>query len=261
MKSLYINTRSVKQSAGLTSLLLTKAAEVLELPLLEMKEAEGIKELADEIASIDWILFTSANAVDIFYDYIQRNNILLPETVRFAAIADKTAKVISEKSLNLEFVSSNADARSFATEFVKFLTDNQQSEKKVLLLRGDKADPSIVDIFLASEIKVRDLIIYQTVFNQLEEEKKEKLLSLIIGPKQRDLVFIFTSGSSFDALIFNLSNNLRMQPEKMKLFIDDCSLAAIGPKTAEHIQSKGYVAKFVAPEQSVESLVKTLFEV
>ena len=64
-------TRSTDQSPTFTSLLSDRGATVIEMPTLEITPPstwDGLDRAIENIKIYDWIILTSANAVDYFFD-------------------------------------------------------------------------------------------------------------------------------------------------------------------------------------------------
>ena len=63
-------TRTRKQSEALIEMLKKNGCRVLNVPTIEISEAdnpEHLQKMLKEISAYDWIIFTSANAVRYFF--------------------------------------------------------------------------------------------------------------------------------------------------------------------------------------------------
>ncbi|MEO0456986.1 MAG: uroporphyrinogen-III synthase [Cyanobacteria bacterium P01_A01_bin.114] len=114
---LILVTRATGQSSQFTDLLTTQGAAVVELPALEIcppSDWQPMDAAIDAIATFDWLLLTSANAVNFFFDrLIERGQDLRTlATVKIAVVGKKTAAVLKKRGFQADFIPPNyvADA-------------------------------------------------------------------------------------------------------------------------------------------------------
>ncbi|RKX22108.1 MAG: hypothetical protein DRP35_02795, partial [Candidatus Zixiibacteriota bacterium] len=84
-------TRDINQLAELKPLAIQKKIELLPVPVIKIEPIDF--EFSFE-NNPDWILFTSANAVSIFFQYLKKNNQALPPQTKIASIGNKTSNRI-----------------------------------------------------------------------------------------------------------------------------------------------------------------------
>ena len=226
-----LNTRARHQAVELTALLENQGAEVVELPMLEIVPSAGNFQ---ELSSVNWVLFTSANGVKFSPD--------LPLGVKVGVVGEATAKVARERGFDVQFVASVSDAESFAREFVGSLKDR---DIKVLVLRGDVANTRLEEVLVEVGVEVEVEVIYQSVAPKLSEELVQEIRNV-----------------DFNVLIFTSSQAVR---NFVKIFdletFKNVPVAVIGPKTAEIVEEVGLNLVLVAKKARLESLVGELSKI
>ena len=115
-------TRSADQSPTFTTLLSDRGATVIEMPTLEITPPSTWDELDRAIANIktyDWIIFTSANAVDYFFDRFSTLNqdVRSIANVSIAVVGKKTAQFLKKRGFNPDFTPPTFVADSLIQHF------------------------------------------------------------------------------------------------------------------------------------------------
>jgi uroporphyrinogen-III synthase len=98
-------TRTRDQASELSARLAALGAEVVELPVLRISREVSKHDLADvllELATYDWLVFTSVNGVHHFFGEFLRvfDDIRSLGLVRIACVGDATAKAV--RAMNLK---------------------------------------------------------------------------------------------------------------------------------------------------------------
>ena len=117
-------TRARSQAGKLTTLLERKGAEVIELPLIEVKrifEPQRLSEIFSGIASYEWILFTSANGVRFFFEVFYKafDDIRCLGPMRIAAVGAATAQEIAAHRLKVDLIPEKASGNALASALIK----------------------------------------------------------------------------------------------------------------------------------------------
>jgi uroporphyrinogen-III synthase len=135
-----IVTRAPHQLGGLTSALREAGANVVTLPLLEILppvDPSALKKAAREIDSYDWIVFTSANAVEAL---LRETDGDLPPQVSVAVVGSATADrltVLNGRTPDLE--AARSDSSGLASELLQHLG----ARRRVLLPQAADARPNL----------------------------------------------------------------------------------------------------------------------
>jgi uroporphyrinogen-III synthase len=108
------------------------------LPLLEVVPAADPRPLeraAAELFIYDWVVFTSANAVEVFLPLASA----LPPPLRIAAVGPATAEALRARGIEPHLTASRADAEGLAAELAP-----QVAGKRVLLPQAADARPALL---------------------------------------------------------------------------------------------------------------------
>lgn len=246
-----LNTRSRTQASELTKLLTHLGADVKEIPTIEIIYVDEKSSLAQEIQRVnryDWIVFTSSNAVKIFFTLLKtfglNTNTL--KGCKIASIGKGTAKAVTSYSITVDVLSKRAVAESL----VECLKENGPwTGKKVLLPSAKKTRNVLPHSLKQWGADVTTVTAYTTVIPQRVDKK---LLQLILE-KKYDII-TFTSSSTCLNLLKILGedrfNSIRLH---MKA-------ASIGPITTATMKNLGLNPVVEAKESTLPALVEGLTE-
>ncbi|MEI8233842.1 MAG: uroporphyrinogen-III C-methyltransferase [Verrucomicrobiota bacterium] len=158
-------TRSRAQAGALSDALRTLGADAYELPTLRIEPPANLLEfgqLVQECHTYDWIVFTSVNGVDAFFQLFFK---LYDDTreiggVRIAAIGPATAARLREFHLHIDL-----EPESFVSEAVAkaFAKDHTVENEKILIIRPEKARDVLSKELTQMGAIVDEAIAYRTV--------------------------------------------------------------------------------------------------
>ncbi len=152
---LVVVTRAAHQSLGFIQLLESLGARVVQFPVIAIAPPADWAPVDQAIAALttyDWLVFTSANAVDAFFD---RAGELTP-TARIAVIGPATAQAVARRGLSVDLQPANHIAEGLVAEFaalpfagVRLLIPRAASARDVLpdALRMQGAQVDLVDVY------------------------------------------------------------------------------------------------------------------
>ena len=158
-------TRTRSQASMLSGQLKDLGADVLEIPTIKIVPPgsnEPIIEAVTGIGSYDWIIFTSPNGVEQFFDYFFKafRDIRDLGSIRFAAVGPATAKKLTQFHLNIDLIPEIYTAEATA----KALLDYQNVENiSVLLARAEEANSELPRMLEEQGAIVDDIAFYKTV--------------------------------------------------------------------------------------------------
>jgi uroporphyrinogen III methyltransferase/synthase len=157
-------TRTRQQASGLSKLLREAGAEVLEIPTirvspvtLESDQEETLRKIAEEV---DWIMFTSPNAVDYFFAqfFAQHRDIRALGAVKIAAVGPATRLKLAERHLGVEVQPEEFTAEALGRCF----TAVELRGRRILLPRGNLAEPLLPDHLRSLGAEVSEWVVYRT---------------------------------------------------------------------------------------------------
>lgn len=164
---------SLIRTKRLRSEALTKAVGELtgqENPNPGTKETQGLPA-----RGYTWIVFTSSNGVDFFFDEMKENqkDIRGLAGIRFAVIGSGTKEALEARGIYADFVPSRYSGRDLAAEWIPGLTRKDH----VLLLRAEEASPELTQALEQAEIPYKAIPLYTTEIDRRKEEELKRVLS------------------------------------------------------------------------------------
>ena len=117
---------------------------------------------AEELSDYDWMVFTSANGVRIFFEEMSRRKMDIRRLgrMKFACIGPGTAALLEEKFLYADLVPAVYTADALAEE----LTETVLPGEKVLILRARVSNPILTKTLEREKIQYKDCKIYNVQY-------------------------------------------------------------------------------------------------
>jgi uroporphyrinogen III methyltransferase/synthase len=238
MKVLITRPRAQSESFGKT--LQAAGFEPIYFPVMEIRPIEDNAELDNAIknlAKYDWVVFTSANAVDVC------SLLLLGERpgVRFAAIGPKTADALRKYGIEPDFVPKEYVAEAILPGL------GDLHEKRVLLPRAEIARPELPEAILKAGGIAHEIVVYQTLPTEVDTDGLDALKSGV------DVV-TFTSASTVQNFVAVARQN-GLDPSNLS---NNPLFACIGPITEQAAREEGLTNLVVAKEYTTEGLIRII---
>jgi uroporphyrinogen III methyltransferase/synthase len=237
-------TRARKQASELVHMLGENGAECLEIPTIRIAPPESFQDIDQAIAHLsdyDWIVFTSVNGVDMFFQRLSAQHLDARALagLRTAVIGPATEKRLAAFGLRSDIVPESYRAESVVEAF----RGTDVKGKRVLLPRAAEARPVLPVELRKMEAVVDEITVYQT---RMVEGQREKLLKLL-EDRLVDVV-TFTSSST-------VRNFMHLIPEDKKEFLlNGVQVASIGPITSETANELGLTVHIEANTYTVAGL-------
>jgi len=242
-----IVTRSGAQGDALVHRFTALGATVVHCPMLSFAPPQNIALLDDAVAHIahyDWLVFTSANAVQSVADQVMEQHghlqVCLPA---IAAVGSATAAAVTALGWTVHYIAARGGGLALATELP--VTPGA----KILLPRADIASADLPNVLRDRDCVVREVIAYRTVSTQAPA------LTALGNTSHVDAI-TFTSPSTVAAFVAAATAakwNIRNDQQRRRLII-----ASIGETTATAVRQHHLAADVVATEQSTEGLIEAL---
>jgi uroporphyrinogen III methyltransferase / synthase len=239
-------TRTRKQASALSAKLRALGADVYEIPTIRIEPAETLMdfgELVRDAFQYDWLIFTSVNGVDAFFDMFYRlyDDARSIGNVKIAAIGPATAQRIKDLHLAVDLQPDKFVAEAIIDGLVKL---GSVENLKILVVRALGAREILPKRLAELGAIVDEAIAYRTVpetadpSGALERFREE----------EADLI-TFTSSSTVENFLA-----LKLPwPSKMKT-------ASIGPVTSETMRKHGLSVDIEASRYDVEGLVAAVLK-
>jgi uroporphyrinogen III methyltransferase/synthase len=240
-------TRTRRQTSGLTKRLAQLGADVLEIPTIRivpvpLGETERNK-LADMSHYFDWVVFTSPNAVELFFkEYFKgQSDIRHLGRVRLAAIGPATGAYLRMLRLHVDLEPQSYTAEKLAEEFSK----NGIAAIRFCLPQGNLVDP-----LLAHHLREKGGLVEEWTFYDTEPERED-----LTGARARYLRegahwITFTSSSTAENW-----HALQLRPVPG---VPQPRAISMGPVTSATLRRLGYEIAAESPVSTLDSLVETI---
>ncbi len=240
-------TRARAQASDFADLLEANGAEVIEFPTIKIQPIEGVN--IPSANEYDWIIFTSVNAVEIFYERLRENgkDARAFGASKVCAVGAKTVDTLNTIGIHPDYVPSHSRGSAIAAE----MTD--VNGKKILLPRAKIATADLSDGLREKGAQVDDVPLYDTLKVAGDGDKRRNDIETDLLNGSIDFV-TFTSSST-------VTNFLEMFPAHAPtVLLANVKVAVIGPTTQKTALARDVRVDVVAKEASVESLVEAIVE-
>ena len=169
-------TGTKAMGSRLTPLLREEGAEVLEFSLVMTKKLieEPLVQAVERISEYTWAVFTSANGVHFFFDYLKQNrtDIRSLHGLKFAVIGAGTARALEERGIMYEYLPTAYSSKDMAEQMIPHLT----KDDKVLLLRAKEASKELPDALGEAGIDYTAVALYETVYDERKGEELNRII-------------------------------------------------------------------------------------
>ena len=240
-------TRTRQQASSVTRRLAHLGADVLEIPTIRIAPCElgpGQRQKLLHIGEFfDWLVFTSPNAVGLFFNEMFREEVDIRSlgAVKFAAIGPGT----KEQLLRLRLPVDLMPKVHTVAELTKKLCEKNLTALRFCLPHGNLADPLLANQLRAKGAEVEEWILYRT-----EPEQDD-----LTGARARYLRegahwITFTSSSTAENW-----HALELQPASGA---PQPKAISLGPVTSATLRKLGYEVTAEAPVSTIDSLVETI---
>ena len=238
-------TRASHQASDLAAQLEALGATPILIPTIEIVPPATYAPLDAALTCLrtyDWLLFTSANAVEAFHCRAQLLRLTqLPKHI--AVIGPATLRAANEIGLTVDLIPPQYINESLAEALLP-----EAPGKSFLLLRAAEARDHLPETLTAAGATVTIAEAYR---NQIPPESIPALQSLFSHPANYPDAITFTSASTARNLFALLeAANLTLPPNIV--------LASIGPITSQTLRDLGHEPTVEAPEPTIHALIQSL---
>lgn len=237
-------TRSRKQASELSNRLRVLGAEVVELPTIRIEPPTELREFAELVQdahSYDWIIFTSPNGVEAFFEMFFKlyDDAREIGPTKIAAIGPATAQRIKDYHLHVDLQPEKFVAEAVVREFIK---QGGVENLRILIARAEKARDVLPKELSGMGAIVDEGFAYRTVPETRDRTgARRRLLE-----EGADLITFTSSSTVENFLALGLP-----WPEGMQI-------ASIGPITSKTARDHGLKIDLEARRHDVEGLVEAI---
>src|SRR5216117_2996339 len=237
-------TRTRKQASALSNKLRALGAHVIELPTIRIEPPGNLREFAELVRDAhvyDWIVFTSANGVEAFFDIFFKlyDDAREIGAVRIAAIGPATAQRVKDFHLHVDLQPDEFVAEGVMREFKK---EASIENMRILVVRAEKARDVLLKELSALGAIVDEGFAYRTVPETRDiTGARRQLLE-----EGADLITFTSSSTVENFLALGLP-----WPQGMQV-------ASIGPITSKTARDHGLKIEIEARRHDIGGLVEAI---
>lgn len=216
-------------------------AETVSVSVVESRLlwTEKIRDALDHLGDYQWLVFTSGNGVDLFFELLRQQDIDLRRLMhaKFAVVGKKTAAALRRHGFSCDFVPSGFSGADLAREWIPALL----KEERVLLLRARDGSLVLAKQLARAGVSFDDVPVYET---WVDERRGEELNRVI---READYVTV-ASGSAVRALCKMVENVADLKAR----------VISIGPSTTETAKELGLPIWKTAAEYTSEGMAAVI---
>jgi len=238
-------TRAVEGLAALDNVLLSRGAQPVHLPCLEVEVISDT--LQQSISSISWysgIVFTSTNGVQVLKDELDRQNLRLSRVLhgkRIAAVGQKTADILRNYGVHVDIIPYTASQDGLIAAY-----GVHGLPKALLFFRAEEGRDTLHDVLQSQGVEVTVVHTYRTVCPQsdasdaIQRVQNGEIDAVLLGSPKTARFYIQRIGSI----------ELAGRPV----------IAVISESLAETVRAMGLSVQVVAKHASFEAMLDALSE-
>jgi uroporphyrinogen III methyltransferase/synthase len=240
-------TRTRKQAGALSGKLRALGADVLEIPTIRIEPPKDLRlfaELVRDAHTYDWVLFTSPNGVDAFFEMFYRLYQDAREIggARIGVVGPATAARVREFRLKVDVQPEKNVAEALVAALQK---ENSVENVKILLVRAEVTREVVGQSLSRLGAIVDEAIAYRTVPENGDPENRSAALERFRA-EGADLITFASSSSveNFLALKLTLPPGIR--------------IATLGPITSKTAREAGLPVHVEAPSADLDAFAKAI---
>jgi uroporphyrinogen III methyltransferase/synthase len=243
-------TRARSKAASLARAIEDLGGNIFEFATIEIQPAADLGPLDEAIKNLavyDWLMFTSVNGAEIFFERFSRLQGARhwPADLQFAAIGPETAKRLESAGVKNCLIPKTYQAEGI----LEMLQPSAMRGKRVLIPRAAGAREVLPETLRRWGAQADVIESYRTILPKTQaSELKEKLWR-----REIDMV-TFTSSST----VSNFSRLFDDQP--LAGILGETPIACIGPIAENTVAELGGIAAVSAREFTIRGLVRAIAE-
>jgi uroporphyrinogen III methyltransferase/synthase len=251
-------TRSAGQASQFTDLLTSRGAEVIEMPTLAILPPTSWEFLDQAIASLpnyDWLILTSANAVDSFFGRLKNSgkDSRALYSLKIAVVGRKTAEVLANYGITPDLVPTDFVADALVDAFLA-IPNHVLTEKKMLFPRVESGGREILVEQLQKHGAIVDAI--PAYESGCPEAIAPVALKAIQNQDQKLDAIAFASSKTvkhFCQLLDRIADR-----DTWRSWLADVTIASIGPQTSKTCDELFGRVDCEAREYTLDGLVEAI---
>ena len=247
-------TRNKTSEAKFSALLQHQGANIFHFPTIDIAEILPNKKLETALSNLnqyDWLLFTSGNAVRIFFERLfeQGNDMRSLHTIKIAVNGKPSAEKLREYYLKADFI---PDLFTSEELVAGMLSKFSLAGTKILFPGSTLSNPSIAETLKNSGASVDVIPVYETKVATVDQNIVEDLKSRV---RDRKIDWIsFTSSSTVENFVEIVGSDFLAEQKQ------NIPVASIGPVTTQSLEKHEFQPLVTAGEHTFAGLVDSLIQ-
>jgi uroporphyrinogen III methyltransferase/synthase len=240
-------TRDEKGNADFATKVISEGGNPIKFPVIKVQpltESNRFLQVLSEIKKYEWVIFTSANGVLLFFDVLHRlkQDARVFGSAKIAAIGCGTKAKLSEFGIKADFMPTVYTSVELGRQLN---ASAELRDKRVLLLRSELASGELSEMLTQAGAEVEDAAIYTVLTEKLDA----KWLIEDIGGEKIDWI-TFCSPSSAEAFF--------EQVESSVVNLSRVKVAAIGPVTSKKFKELNIDFDVKSIEHTISGLLEAI---
>ncbi|MDR1616898.1 MAG: uroporphyrinogen-III C-methyltransferase [Syntrophomonadaceae bacterium] len=243
-------TRTRAQAGVMAEKIQALGGEAIEFPVIAVERETDLKNLHNALKNInhyDWLIFTSVNGVNIFWDEVIKYGLDIRAfyDIKIAAIGAATRKALEGRGLKVQSVPAEFRAEGMVEALSKEIAGGQWA----LLPRARGARTLLPDSLRGRGVRVNEIYLYQAV---TDAGTNHTLRDDII--KGAFDYLTFTSSSAVDNFVKIIGQENAVTLDKK------VRVSCIGPVTADTAEKYGFTVHVRADVYTVDGLLEAVMD-
>jgi uroporphyrinogen III methyltransferase/synthase len=239
-------TRAKAQASALVAKIQAQGGQVYEFPVITIADPESWAPVDAAISALDhyrWLVITSPNGAEQFTARLRAaggDGLAALAHLRVVAVGTTTARTLERLGVKVDLMPAQFRGGALPSLMAPLLAAGD----RVLMPRGDLADPAPAEQLRSLGAVVDDVVVYRTLL----EGGDVAQLKVAIARGDIDYVTL-TSSSTVQNLLLRLGG-----PEPLV----GVRVAVIGPETKKAAEAAGLAVAVVAEAATMDSLVQAI---
>ncbi|MEN6350490.1 MAG: uroporphyrinogen-III C-methyltransferase [Syntrophomonas sp.] len=241
-------TRARAQASVLVEKIRDLGGQAIEFPAIKIEKETNLSPLYNAFKNIeqyDWIIFTSTNGVDIFFEEMFSAGFDIRDLKgkKLGAIGPATRQELEARGLRVDVTPEEYRAEGI----IKELRTHVKAGQWILLPRAQGARAILPETMRSWGAQVNEIYLYRTVPTRVVSEE------VLNNIRNGDLDYLtFTSSST-------VSNFVKIVgAENIGAFKGRFKVACIGPVTAQTAREHGFNVDIMAREYTINGLLEAI---
>ena len=247
-------TRARAQAREFAAQLEAYGARIVFCPTIEIVEPESyalVDQAIDNLYGYDWLIFTSANAVDFFLRRLAAldHDISELDELRVCAVGTATAERLTDAHVHVDVVPAEFKAEGVFAALENFLGGHDQFDRlNFLIPRAAVARDFLPKALAAVGARVDAVPVYRTVAPQTTE--RARVEALLVGGAVDCITFTSSSTVKNFAQLFDTND--------LSALLKGVRVACIGDITAQTAAEYGLAPDILPPESTTGALARAI---